>query len=399
MKKSPFHDLLNRRNAGETEAFLAAEFEDVHFINWNNFVLPLNYRDAEREYRALRDACALFDITPLRKYRIQGSGAGEFLDHLLTRPASDRSSMHCLYVIFCNEDGSLKDDAILHKYAEDDYLLLPSDMDHAAHFAALIAQNGIEDVSISECTDSVFGLALQGPASATALHSLGMPGIETLEPFAIRDYSLFGGTLRVARMGFTGDLGYEVWMAPGLGASFSQGIQMLRETRGMELPGYGLTTLETCRLESGFIVAGWDCATEADPQPGFERSPFELGLDWLVNLDAAEFPGRQALQEQRRSGCKHVLRSFLLADRRKPADGTELFAEVAGEVVLVGTINCSSWSWDLERMIGNASVFSEYRDLEQAWTSVQGDKLRMELSQGALRRFAAYRQVPAPILL
>ena len=397
MKKSPFFDFLNRREDVDFEQYLLGSIEDEHYINWNQYVLPNDYGDAKAEYLAIRNSCAIFDVSPLRKYRIQGAGSGAFLDHLLTRPASESPSMRGIYVVFCNQDGSLKDDAILHKYADDDYLLLPSDMDHSMYFDDLCEDRGINNVSITDCTESMVGLAVQGPLSATVMHHMGFEDIAQLEPFAIRNYPSPGGQIRVARMGFTADLGYECWMPPEQGGTFELGIRSVRESMGIGIPGYGLTALQACRLEGGFIVAGWDCATEAEPNPGFERSPFELGLGWLVNLDAADFVGRDALLEQRQSACRFTLRSFEIDDPRCPEDGAELYANVNGQQRPVGLINCSGWSWDLGRMIGNASIECSHADIEEAWTRLEGTAVKVTLSRGPLRRFDRSRQVPAPI--
>ena len=128
LKESIFYKFLNRRENVDFEEYLRTFKEDTDYINWNGRVLPHDYGDAKQEYLAIRESCALFDVSPLRKYQVRGADAGAFLDHLLTRPVSDTASMQGIYVVFCNEDGILKDDAILYKYSNDDYLLMPSDI-------------------------------------------------------------------------------------------------------------------------------------------------------------------------------------------------------------------------------------------------------------------------------
>jgi aminomethyltransferase len=397
LKKSPFFDFLNRRENTDFQQYLAESIENTDFIDWNGFLLPNDYGDAVAEYRAIRESCAMFDVSPLRKYRITGAGSGAFLDRLLTRPASRAASMRGIYVVFCNEDGSLKDDAILHKYSEDDYLLLPSDMDHSAYFEKLLIRFEIQDVTITDCTHSWTGFALQGPLSTTVMSHMGFEGIEHLEPFEIRDFPLAGGMVRTARVGFTADLGYECWFQPELRSAIEQCFISVRESLNLDIPGYGLTALQACRLEGGFIVAGWDCSTEADPQPGFERTPFELGLDWLVNLDAMDFIGKEALLEQQQSGCRFTLASFEMDGPCKPADGAVLFAQVDGQAQPVGSINCSAWSETLGKMIGNASMESRHTDIESAWTKLDGKVIPVTLSSPPLLKFERARQVPAPI--
>ena len=397
LKKSPFFDFLNRRADTDFQQYLANFVEDADYIEWNGYLLPNDYGAAGMEYDAIRNSCAIFDVSPLRKYRITGAESGAFLDHLLTRPASRASSMRGNYVVFCNEDGSLKDDAILHKYSDDDYLLLPSDMDHSAYFGKLLEKFDIHELTITDCTHSWVGFALQGPLSAMAMSQMGFDRVEQLEPFEIRDFTLDGGVVRLARMGFTADLGYECWFRPEQRSAIEKRIQTTRDSLGLAIPGYGLTALQACRLEGGFIVAGWDCSTKADPQPGFERSPYELGLGWLVDLQSAPFVGREALQEQQRRGQQFTTRSFEMNTPRGPEDGATLYALVDSREQVIGSINCSAWSETLGRMIGNASIKDRYTDVESAWTELDGEAVTAVLSNPPLLKFARARQVPAQL--
>ncbi|MCH7637492.1 MAG: aminomethyl transferase family protein, partial [Proteobacteria bacterium] len=188
LRQSIFFDFLNRRNDADFEHFMADAIEGEHYINWNQFVLPNDYDDAEREYLAIRNSCAMFDLSPIRKIHVTGTGAGEFFDRLLTRPVSELPAMRAIYTVFCNADGNLKDDAILYKYADDDYLLMPSDVDHSPYFESVFRRFGLSEVEFTECTDSWAGMAIQGPRSASALRNMGFDGIEQLRPFEMRDY-------------------------------------------------------------------------------------------------------------------------------------------------------------------------------------------------------------------
>ena len=396
LKKSVFFDFLNRRTDTDFSHFMATSSEDEQYINWNEFVLPHDYGDAETEYHAIRNSCAIFDVSPIRKIRVRGDNAGAFFDRLLTRPVSELPAMRATYAVFCNEDGSLKDDAILYKFATDDYLLMPSDVDHSPYFDSLCRRFDIDSVSFTECTDAWAGVALQGPLSATVMRNMGFEGIEQLEPFKVRDYEIDGCAMRVSRMGFTADLGYECWFKTGLAETVMHSIRTARSTLSIALPGYGLSALQACRLEGGFIVAGWDCATEVDPQLGFERSPFELGLGWLVDLDAADFVGRDALRRQKEMGHPFTLRSFEIDQSSAPDDGASVYAG-ADDTESAGIVTCSSWSWGMNKTIGNASIKSEYAELTQAWVEIGGKRVEARLSRGPLLILERRSQVPAPL--
>ncbi len=359
-------------------------------------MLPYDYGDAESEYHAIRNNCAIFDVSPMRKIRVQGNDAGTFFDHLLTRPVSNLAAMRATYTVFCNDNGSLKDDAILYKFDDDDYLLMPSDIDHSPYFESLAQQIRLQDISFTECTDSWAGLAIQGPLSAAVLQNMGFDGVEQIRPFEVSDYPIDGNTLVVSRMGFTADLGYEMWFHPQLADTIMQRIRSARSALNIAMPGYGLSALQACRLEGGFIVAGWDCSTELDPIPGFGRSPYELGLGWLVNLDAVPFVGRDALAQQKENGTRFTLRSFVTDTDCKPEDGTEIYSSADGRNESIGTIACSSWSWGMNKTIGNASIKSEYSVTEAAWISIAGSYVKLTLKRGPLVTLERRNEFPAP---
>ena len=138
MKKSTFYDFLNRHADDDFESFINRAKEDVDYINWHDFCLPMAYADTAAEYKAVRSTCALFDASPVKKYQFTGIDAGAFLDAVMTRPMSRKKSMHAGYAVFCNEDGMLRDDGLLYKFAEDNYLLMVSELDHDEYFEQLV---------------------------------------------------------------------------------------------------------------------------------------------------------------------------------------------------------------------------------------------------------------------
>jgi len=376
---------------------MADSIEDEHYIGWNEYALPHDYGNVETEYSAIRNSCAIFDVSPIRKIRVRGTDAGTFFDLLLTRPVSTLPIMRATYTVFCNDDGSLKDDAILYKFDDDDYLLMPSDIDHSPYFESLSEQFELGDVSFTECTDSWAGLAVQGPKSAAVLKTMGFDGIEQLKPFEVRDYEMAAGTMRISRIGFTADLGYECWFEPGLAGAVADAIRTARSAMGIAVPGYGLSALQACRLEGGFVVAGWDFSTEAEPIPGLDRSPYDVGLGWLVNLEAAHFVGRDALLEQRENGHQFVLRSLVINGDSLPEDGAELFAGTNDHGSSVGIVTSSNWSWGMNKAIGNASIKSAHADLEKACVAIDGQRVEVTLGRGPLVTLDRRNQVPAPI--
>jgi aminomethyltransferase len=397
LKESPYFDFLNRRDNVTCERLQAEFIKDEDYINWNGFLMPFDYGDAAKEYTGLRNSCALCDVSPLRKTRVRGHDAGRFLDHLLTRPASKMPEWHAAYAVFCEDDGSLKDDAMLYRFAEDDYLLLPSDLEHRPYFESLCRRFEIDDVAFSDVTDEFAGVAVQGPLSAAAIVAMGFDGADRMEPFEIREFSSPDGDAYIARIGFTGDLGYECWCKAAEAPVMMERLEAARRTLNIGMPGYALSVLQACRLEGGFIVAGWDCSTAIEPRPGFERSPYELGLGWLVDLEGAEFVGHEALRKQKEKGAPNLLRSFSIDGDSPPDDLAQLYAGRDKQAASIGLATSSSWSWGMKRIIGNASVKSEFADMEIAWIDIDGEWAQATLSRPPLMTLARRHQVPAPL--
>jgi glycine cleavage system T protein (aminomethyltransferase) len=396
-KKPPFFDFLNRRTEADYDFLLSNGHEEEDYINWNDFLLPTHFGDWQYEYHAIRNSCALFDVSPLRKIRIQGSEACLLLDRLLTRPVSGLATMRASYAIFCNQDASLKDDIVLYKLADDDYLIMPSDIDHTPYFIELCTQFGYTEIEFTECTQDWVGLAIQGPQSASVMLAMGVSGIENLRPFEIRNFEVDGAQYMIARMGFTADLGYECWMAPAEAKAFTSKLTNVRRELSIDLPGYALAALEACRLEGGFVVAGWDFSTELDPSPGFERSPYELGLGWLVNIDAGDFVGRTALAAQLQQGFQYTFRQFTIAQNVELPESSAVFSLVDGIETTIGSVNCASYSPGLEQTIGNASLLSEFKELTEGWIIIGERRIAIELVSEALINRSYRNQVPAPL--
>ena len=399
MKKSVFFDFLNRSSDKTFDTLLSTGEEDKDYITWNEFLLPQSYGDAELEYYAIRKECAVFDVSPIRKIRISGTAANQLLDYVLTRPVSSSKEMTAIYVTYCNDDGTLKDDSILYKFSHDDYLLMPSDIDHSPHLESCRNILGISknDLHITECSELWQGIAIQGPKSALAVNTLLGKDFSDLAPFEVREVLESDIDARVARVGFTADLGFEVWFDSNSTLAIQDRLEEARETLGLDIPGYGLAALEVCRLEGAFIVAGWDFSTEADPIPGFERSPFEVGLNWLVDLKKNDFVGKKSLLSHEANGSRFVLRQFELDRHLHLADGSPIY-DVSGEIE-IGSINCSAWSWGLQKTIGNISLKEKYQDAVSAVVVILHDSHPVILRRGPFLNPPQRNAIPAPLNL
>jgi aminomethyltransferase len=396
MKKSTFFDFLNRYKNNDFESFLARSKEDIDYINWNDYCLPMVYGDDASEYRAVRNACGLFDASPVKKYKITGDDAGAFLDAVMTRSMSRQKSMWVGYAILCNGDGMLLDDGLLYKFAEDDYLLMVSEVDHDRHFAG--PSKLFDDLQIEEVTSSFSGLALQGPESCAVLNCIGFARIEELKPFEIKTFGFGDGKVIVARVGFTADLGYELWFKPELNQPVQWAISAAESTLNIKIAGYGLKALNALRLEGGFIVPGWDTAqTFEDNQ--YERTPAELGLSWTVDLDRKDdFIGKAALLKEKERGPRFKTRGLTIDQKCDISDGMKVYTVIDGKVLQAGTCTSVAWSYGLKCWLGIASIQSDFFRSDLAYhIQIGGEQIACRLVKLPFVKFDRYRQVPAPI--
>lgn len=396
MKKSAFFDFLNRYANHDFESFLARSKENVDYIDWHDYCLPMTYSDGASEYRAVRNTCALFDASPVKKYRISGADAGKFLDAVMTRQMSRQKTMRVSYAVFCNEDGMLRDDGLLYKFAEDNYLLMVSEIDHDEHFAKV--SHRFDDLTIDEITPSLSGLAFQGPKSCEILNRIGFTSIENLKPFKIKKFAFGGGKVTVARVGFTADLGYELWFDPKLNQAVEQAIRQAEATLGIKIDGYGLKALNVLRLEGGFIVPGWDTAQTFEDNE-YERTPTELGISWVVDLGRKDdFIGKTALLKEKENGPRFKAMGLTIDQECDVEDGMKLYTVIDGKVLQAGTCPSVAWSYGLNCWLGIASIQSDFfRNDLKYHVQIGGEQIACRPMKLPFVEFDRYRQVPAPV--
>ena len=272
--------------------------------SWKGYASPIAYEDVELEYFAVRNATGVFDLTPMTKYRIGGPDAAAFLNRLMTRDVGRIRPGRVGYTVWCNDAGMVLDDGTLFHLSPGDYRLCAQERCLDWLLASAL---GLE-VAIVDETAEVAALAVQGPTSCAALRAMGLDGLETLKPFGLRHYPFDGGELMVSRTGFTGDLGYEVWIAPAHAETLWDAL--FAAGRNHLIRPMGNAALELARIEAGFIQAGADFVpAEQVVRHGRARSPFELGLDWLVDFDKGHFTGRGALLRERAQGSRFRFRA------------------------------------------------------------------------------------------
>jgi aminomethyltransferase len=336
--KTPFHN--RARALSQVDSF----------IPWAGYTTVDVFTSIEQEYFAIRNGTTLYDLTPMVKYRIAGPSALAFLNHLVTRDISKLKVGRVAYCVWCDDAGHLIDDGTVFRLSENEYRLCTAERQLDWLLSSAI---GFDELVIEEVTEQIAALAMQGPTSYAVLANAGFVGVERLKPFEIGTYQADGLGLMVSRTGFTGDLGYELWMGPSDAEAVWDLLMAAGHTRGIR--AIGSKALNIARIEAGFLQPNMDFVSSSHTVLiGRDRSPLELGLEWLVDFKKPYFTGRRALVEEKRRGPTRQLVGLDI-DGNKPAHNALLYSDRAGRKE-VGSVTSATWSPTCKRNIALAMV-------------------------------------------
>ena len=334
---------------------------------WSGYFASSVYADAhDIEYNAIREAAALIDVSPLYKYRVHGPDAGRLVDRVITRDATKLNPGRVYYTPWADEHGKVIDDGTVH--ALDDGAFRWTAADPQLRWLRMNAR-GL-DVEIDEESESTAALAIQGPLSRAVLEAATGEDFADLRYFRRRTSSLAGAAIDVSRTGYTGDLGYELWIPAEHAVAAWDAL--MAAGRAFGIRPAGMLALDVVRLEAGLILLEVDYTSARHAiNPEQNYSPFEIGLGRLVSFDKSDFVGRLALErEQQRGGPERRLVGLELDWYGIEALYTEqglppaispsvdrspvpVYAERAGQI---GRVTSLGWSPILKQAIALASV-------------------------------------------
>jgi aminomethyltransferase len=305
---------------------------------WKGYTIPDALYCEDTEYFAIRNATAVFDLTPMTKYRISGPDAAAYINRLVTRDMDKISPGRVAYAVWCDDRGQVIDDGTIFHLAKGEYRLCSQER----HFAWLQASAIGFDVSVVEETADIAALAVQGPTSFSVLNKMGLNGLEQLKPFGLMHFDFDGVDLMVSRTGFTGDLGYELWIEPARAELLWDALFEAGKLYGIR--AIGSRALEQARIEAGYLAAYEDfLPADTTVRTGRTRSPLELGLAWLVDFKKPNFNGRRALAEERRRGSTWRLVKLDI-DGNKRAHHSYIFSREKGNKSEIGFVTSAAWS-------------------------------------------------------
>lgn len=299
---------LERTPLEEEHSALGAKLGE--FAGWS---MPIEYAGVLAEHRAVREAAGMFDLTHLGKIDVQGSGALGWLQRMFTGDLAGLERGRAQYNLVLNEQGGIVDDLIVYREAEDAYLVVPNASNTGAVLEILSAEEQ-RDVVVEHRLDLVT-VAVQGPRSPDIVEAV-FPEAKGLDYMACARGSYRDVVVMVARSGYTGERGYELFVPEAVGRALWR--ELLESGRPLGLQPCGLGARDTLRLEMAYPLHGNDISQE--------RTPLEAGLSWAVAFEKGDFRGRRALVRQKEAGVPARLRALRMTERLIPRGHYPVFA-------------------------------------------------------------------------
>jgi len=279
--------------------------------------MPVQYAGIKKEHEAVRKRAGLFDVSHMGEIIVEGPQAVAAVDRLVTNDVSKLDVGRALYTTCCNEAGYILDDLIVYRLEEEKVLVVcnASNRDKiVGHFAKNLGLG----VPWNDVSDAWALLALQGPNAVAIMRDLGAPqDLLELPYFHVTRANLAGVELWLARTGYTGEDGYELFCASDDAVTLWKALLAAGETHGLEPVGLGAR--DTLRLEARLALYGNDISEETHP--------FEAGLGWVVKLNAHDFIGRDALRTIKAAGLKRKLVGFEMTGRGIARHGYPIVAD------------------------------------------------------------------------
>lgn len=286
LKATPFHARTAPLVLGET------------WRRWAGHAVASAYDwTHEREYAAVRNAAAVFDVSPLHKYRITGPDAAQLLDRMVTRDVQKTKVGQVLYTPWCDAHGKTIDDGTVSRLDENTFRLTAAE----PNFRWLHMNAFRLDVDIRDESDEYGTLALQGPLSRTVLNAVAEQPVDDLKYFRIMANRIAGVDIEISRTGYTGDLGFELWIRTLDALLVWDALMATGANYG--LTPAGIWALDVVRIEAGLVMLDVDYHSAQHAMIDAQKSsPFELSLDWTVQLDKEAFNGKRALADEKARG-------------------------------------------------------------------------------------------------
>ena len=371
--------------------------QSLNYREWSGYYTVSVYEvHHEHEYNAIRNACALIDITPLYKYLVTGKDATKLVNRIITRDINKVAVGQVIYCCWCDEQGKVIDDGTITRLEENKYRWTAADPS-----LRWFRQNGLNmDVQIEDISEKTAALALQGPTSGKLLKSVAEAEITNLKYFRMTSGEIAGVPVDISRTGYTGDLGYEIWVPWNDAVKVWDAL--MDKGKQFDIHAAGMLALDVARVEAGLLLIEVDYTSSKKALiPSQKYSPYELGFGKMVHLEKENFVGKAALEQDHKRGVPRQLvglevdwteveeryEKFGLTPAA-PSQASRVAVPVYVDERQVAKATTTTWSPVLKKMIALASIETAHSQL--------GNKLQMEITIEAMRQNVTVKVVKLP---
>jgi aminomethyltransferase len=371
--------------------------QSLNYREWSGYYTVSVYEvHHEHEYNAIRNAAALIDISPLYKYLITGKDATKLVNRVITRDIRKVAAGQVIYCCWCDEQGKVIDDGTVTRLEENKYRWTAADPS-----LRWFRQNGTNmDVQVEDISEKVAALALQGPTSGKLLKSVAEADIANLKYFRVTQGKIAGIPVDISRTGYTGDLGYEIWVPWNDAVKVWDAV--METGKRFDIHAAGMLALDVARVEAGLLLIEVDYTSSKKALIASQKySPYELGFAKMVHLNKENFIGKAALEQDQKQA---VARQFVgleidwteVEERYEKFGLTPAAPSQASRVAVpvycgekqVGKATSTTWSPVLKKMIALASVETSHSKL--------GTRLQIEITIEAIRQKVTAKIVKMP---
>ena len=324
-------------------------------VEFAGFWMPVQYHSIIAEHKAVRTAVGMFDVSHMGEFLFRGDGALDFLQRMTVNDVSRLIVGQAQYSAMCYEDGGIVDDLLVYRFS-DHYMMVVNAANIEKDWNWL-AEHKPPGVEMENASDRITLIAVQGPKSRDLLQELTETDLSGIAYYHFVSGALAGAPMTISRTGYTGELGFELYMDNAHGTSVWRKI--LEAGREFNLSPAGLGARDTLRLEMGYCLYGNDIDQTTNP--------IEAGLSWITKLKKGDFIGREALLRVKEEGPKRKLVGFKMEGRGFPRHGYKIFHNGTE----IGRVTSGSISPMLNAGIGMGYVRTEF--------SAPGTKLDIDI--------------------
>jgi len=320
----------------------------VEFAGWS---MPVQYEGVRKEHRAVRQSAGLFDVSHMGEIEIRGKDAINFCQWITTNDVNKVANFQAQYTLLCNHEGGVVDDVIIYKFSDELFLVCVNASNSAKDFEWIKGESGNFDVEVLDRSLEYSQIAIQGPNSKSILSECIDADLDNIKKFRFETFKWKGADLIVARTGYTGEEGFEIFL-PWDGAPLLWN-GLMEAGKEYSIKPCGLGARDTLRIDMGYSLYGHEIDEDINP--------LQAGLGRYVKMDTDNFIGKDALSKALDEGLSQKLVGFEMIDRGIPRQGYQIFKNGT----FIGNVTSGTLSPSLEKSIGlgylNSSVKNDDR--------------------------------------